>query len=227
MSVIQNSPDQDPSAPAAGRVTPHGARRVGRSRDNLGRLVFEASRRAEAMGLVDNVDPHASGATDLDTVRRLARRVGRAGIAAATAAHLNNVEAPSREELAALLETMIAALEASPAPKFEWGGLGRVFDPEELAALLQVSVSSLKRYQSGDRTTPDLIAARLHFLALLVGDLAGSYNEIGIRRWFHRKRTQLDGRPPAAFLKAEWNPDDEGPARVRGLARELVSVSAT
>jgi hypothetical protein len=227
MSVIQNRPDQDPSAPAAGRVTPHGARRVGRSRDNLGRLVFEASRRAEAMGLVDNVDPHASGAADLDTVRRLARRVGRAGIAAATAAHLNNVEAPSREELAALLETMIAALEASPAPKFEWGGLGRVFDPEELAALLQVSVSSLKRYQSGDRTTPDLIAARLHFLALLVGDLAGSYNEIGIRRWFHRKRTQLDGRPPAAFLKAEWNPDDEGPARVRELARELVSVSAT
>jgi hypothetical protein len=102
-----------------------------------------------------------------------------------------------------------------------------VFDPDELAALLQVSVSSLKRYQSGDRATPDTIAARLHFLALLVGDLAGSYNEIGIRRWFHRKRTQLDGRPPAALLKAEWDPDDEGPARVRELARELVSFSAT
>jgi hypothetical protein len=212
MSILQKSSDQAPP------------------RDNLGRLVFEASRRAEAMGLIEdvkNVEPHAPGAVDLDTVRRLARRVGRAGIASATAAHLNNVEAPSREELAALLETMIAALEASPAPKFEWGGLGRVFDPDELAALLQVSVSSLKRYQSGDRTTPDMIAARLHFLALLVGDLAGSYNEIGIRRWFHRKRTQLDGRPPAAFLKAEWNPDDEGPARVRELARELVSVSAT
>jgi hypothetical protein len=185
------------------------------------------------MGLVEDIEPHAPGATDagnpgdIDTVRRLASRLGRAGIAAATAAHLNNVEVPSRAELTALLETMIAALEASPAPKFEWGGLGRVFDPEELAALLQVSVSSLKRYQSGDRATPDTIAARLHFLALLVGDLAGSYNEIGIRRWFHRKRTQLDGRPPAALLKAEWDPDDEGPARVRDLARELVSFSAT
>jgi hypothetical protein len=227
MSVVQKRPVLAPLAPAARRGPRHGARRVGRSRDSLGRLVFEASRRAEAMGLVTRAEPHASGAADLDTVRRLASSVGRAGIAAATAAHLNNVEAPSREDLAALLETMIAALEASPAPKFEWGGLGRVFDPEELAALLQVSVSSLKRYQSGDRTTPDLIAARLHFLALLVGDLAGSYNEIGIRRWFHRKRTQLDGLPPAAFLKAEWNPDDEGPARVRELARELVSVSAT
>jgi hypothetical protein len=227
MSVIQKRSDQAPLGPVARRGTRHGAGSVGSVRDNLGRLVFEASRRAEAMGLVENVEPHPLGAVDLDTVRRLASRVGRAGIASATAAHLNNVEAPSREELAALLETMIAALEASPAPKFEWGGLGRVFSAEELAALLQVSVSSLKRYQSGDRVTPDMIAARLHFLALLVGDLAGSYNEIGVRRWFHRKRTQLDGRPPAAFLKAEWNPDDEGPVRVRELARELVSVSAT
>src|SRR5260370_1984771 len=145
--VIQQRPHPGPLAPGAGRGPHHGARSVGRSRDNLGRLVFEASRRAEAMGLVDNVEPHAAGAADLDTVRRLASRVGRAGIAAATAAHLSNVEAPSREELAALLETMIAALEASPAPKFEWGGLARVFHPEELATLLQVSVSSLKRYQ--------------------------------------------------------------------------------
>lgn len=196
-------------------VAPPGAR--------VGRLVFEASRRAEAMGLVD---PQPPGRADLDIVRHLASRVGRAGIAASSVAHLNNVEPPSREELAGLLETMIAALEASPVPKFEWGGLGRVFDPDDLAALLQVSASSLKRYQSGDRATPDTIAARLHFLALVVGDLAGAYNDIGVRRWFHRKRTQLDGRAPAAFLKGDWDPDDEGPARVRQLARELVSFSA-
>jgi hypothetical protein len=153
--------------------------------------------------------------------------VGRAGIAASSVAQLNNVEPPSREELMGLLETMIAALEASPVPKFEWGGLGRVFDPDDLAALLQVSASSLKRYQSGDRTTPDTIAARLHFLALVVGDLAGAYNDVGIRRWFHRKRTQLGGRAPAAFLKGDWDPYDEGPARVRELARELVTFSAT
>ena len=90
-----------------------------------------------------------------------------------------------------------------------------------------MSVSSLKRYQAGDRDTPDAIAARLHCLALLVSDLAGSYNDIGIRRWFQRKRTQLDGRAPAAFLTGDWDPDDEGPARVRQLARELVSFSAT
>jgi hypothetical protein len=85
----------------------------------------------------------------------------------------------------------------------------------------------LKRYQSGERDTPDDVAARLHFLALVVSDLAGSYNDIGVRRWFQRKRTLLDGRAPVTLLKGHWDPDDEGPMRVRQLARELVSLSAT
>jgi hypothetical protein len=60
-----------------------------------------------------------------------------------------------------------------------------------------------------------------------VGDLAGSYNDAGIRRWFQRKRTALEGRSPASLLKQGWDPDDEGPARVRALARDLVTFSAT
>src|SRR5882672_6736058 len=181
---------------------------------DLRRLLFEASRRAEAMGLIPS-----DAVTDAEpaTVRLLASRVRRAGIAAAAADQLHNVEAPSDEDVAALLKTLIAALEASPVPKFEWGGLGRVFDPEDLSALINVSVSSLKRYQSGERDTPDDVAARLHFLALVVGDLAGSYNVIGVRRWFQRKRTLLDGRAPVALLKGDWDPDDEGPMRVREL----------
>jgi len=122
---------------------------------------------------------------------------------------------------------MVAALEASPVPKFEWAGLARVFPPEDLATLLHISASSLKRYEHGERTTPDAVAARLHFLALVVGDLAGSYNDIGIRRWFQRKRTLLDNRAPAAILAADWDPDDEGPMRVRALARSLTTLSAT
>ena len=140
---------------------------------------------------------------------------------------MHNVETPTPEALASLLTTMIAALEASPAPKFEWGGLARVFDAEQLASLLNISISSLKRYQAGERATPDAIAARLHFLALLVGDLAGSYNDIGVRRWFQRQRTRLDGRAPAELLTGEWDPDDPGARHVRELARELVALSAT
>jgi len=172
--------------------------------------------------------PETEGlSSELKAVRHIANQARKAGIAAATAAALNNVEPPSREALASLLETMIAALEASPVPKLEWAGLGRVFDADQLASLVGVSVSSLKRYQSGERATPDSVAARLHFLALVVSDLAGSYNDIGVRRWFHRKRALLDRRAPAQLLVAEWDPDDAGPRRIRDLARELVSLSAT
>jgi hypothetical protein len=176
------------------------------------------------MGLVE---PAAVTNADPAAVHLLASRVRRAGIATAAADELHNVEAPSAGEVAALLETLIKALEASPVPKFEWASLGRVFGAEDLAVLINVSVSSLKRYQSGDRETPDDVAARLHFLALVVGDLAGSYNDIGVRRWFQRKRTLLDGRAPAALLKGNWDPDDEGPMRVRELARELIALSTT
>jgi len=204
---------------------------------DIGRLLFEASRRAEAMGLVE---PHsmahlrgsgAPGSTaeiaDIKAVRHIAQQARKAGIAAATASALNNVEAPTREELASLLRMMITALEASPVPKFEWAGLARVFDVEQLSSLLDVSISSLKRYQSGERATPDAVAARLHFLVLVVSDLAGSYNDIGIRRWFHRRRTLLDGRAPVHLLAGDWDPDEPGPRRVRELAGELVSLSAT
>lgn len=189
----------------------------------LSRLAFEAARRAEAMGIVEAVAPRA----DVAAIRQFATQVRKAGIAASAADLINNVEAPSDAELAGLMQTIVAALEASPVPKYEWRGISRVFAPEDLAELLSVSLSSLKRYQSGERETPDDVAARLHFLALVVGDLAGSYNEIGIRRWFHRKRTLLDGRTPASYLKRDWDPDDEGPARVRQLARDLVTMSAT
>jgi hypothetical protein len=188
------------------------------------RLLVEAARRAEAMGLVE---PGTVERADADTVRRFANRVRKAGVATSVVDQLNNVAEPTREELANLLELMISALESSPVPKFEWTGLARVFPDEDLGALLNVSPSSLKRYEAGDRDTPDHVAARLHFLALVVGDLAGSYNDVGIRRWFHRKRTMLGGRSPAALLKGDWDPDEEGPARVRQLARELVSLSAT
>lgn len=175
------------------------------------------------MGLVESGAVRADAAA----IKQLASRVRKAGIAASAADVIHNVETPTRDELVALLSTIVDALEASPAPAYEWKGLARVFPPDDLAALLHVSASSLKRYQAAERDTPDTIAARLHFLALVVGDLAGSYNDIGIRRWFQRKRTALNGRTPAALLTPDWDPDDEGPRRVRQLARELVTLSGT
>lgn len=78
-------------------------------------------------------------------------------------------------------------------PDTEWKGVEPVLGADLLAQIVVVSPSSLHRYASGARPTPDYVAARLHHLALIVGDLAGSYNDIGVRRWFGRPRTQLGG----------------------------------
>ena len=120
-----------------------------------------------------------------------------------------------------------ALLEESPLPDTEWPRLVQIFDRDRLAALVGVSSASAGRYERGERTTPDEVAARLHVLALVVGDLTGAYNTIGVRRWFDRPRSALEGRTPAEVLAGAWQPEAEGPARVRELARSLVDSPAT
>lgn len=93
---------------------------------------------------------------------------------------------------------------------------------ELLAKLLDVSATSLRRYAEGERTTPDPIAARLYALAMIISDLAGGYNERGMRRWFLRPRPQLDGRSPADLMAGGFDPDSETVGRVRDLAAWLV-----
>ena len=189
------------------------------------RLTFEAYRRAEAMGLVEPAPPTED--FDLTGVKRVLQGVRDAGIARSPVIELENADTPDGQDVAELMKMVIAALEASPAPHSEWRSVSRVFDAESLAPLLGISVSSLRRYQAGTRVTPDEVAARLHFLALVISDLAGAYNEIGVRRWFQRDRSMLDGRTPATLLSGEWNPEDEGAQRVRELARSLVMLSTT
>jgi hypothetical protein len=186
-------------------------------------LAIEAWRRAEAMGLVEP----GAGPLEGPDVARLVRRVGEAGIARGPALRFDNVDVPSVADMEGLLRVVIAALEASPVAKHEWPVLTRVLEAEQLAALLGISVTSLRRYASGERDTPDAVAARLHHLALIVGDLAGAYNDVGIRRWFDRRRSALHGKAPAALLAGEWNPDDRAPRQVRDLARSLATLSAT
>jgi hypothetical protein len=87
------------------------------------------------------------------------------------------------------------------------------------------------RTRSGevDTGTPQDVAERLHWLALIVGDLLGSYNDYGIRRWFERKRTALGGRSPREVLElvGDWSPDDPKVAKVRDLAASLAALGAT
>jgi hypothetical protein len=112
-------------------------------------------------------------------------------------------------------------------PEFEWNRLTEVLGLELLPRLLGISPSSVRRYKAAARTTPDDVADRLHFLSLIVGDLSGAYNEIGIRQWFERKRAQLHGRTPLDRLKARWKPNQLGPRLVQDLARALIASPAT
>ncbi len=182
--------------------------------------------RSAAMGLLSEAE-----VTELNpgTVRNLVADLqlhglaGTAGISLAPLMH----DTPQPWDLATerlledRLDQLAQVLEESPAPATEWPSMRDVFGDELLATLLDVSASSLRRYASGERTTPDATAARLHWLAMVVSDLAGGYNELGMRRWFERPRAQLGGLSPRAALGPGWQPDDAAALRVRALAAAL------
>lgn len=178
--------------------------------------------RADAMGLLPP-DEHIT-TLDMSSFRKAVRHIHRAGIARNIQLELSDT---SGSVLERTLEHLNLALEESPVPEFEWNRLTHVLGLDLLSRLLSISPSSIRRYKAAARTTPDDVAEKLHFLSLMVGDLSGAYNEIGIRQWFERKRAQLDGRTPLDFLKARWNPAQPGPRRVQELARALVASPAT
>ena len=189
------------------------------------RVAFQAVTalgRADAMGLLPADERIET--LDLSSFRNAVRHIHRVGIARNIQLDLTDASGPHLERT---LEHLNLALEESPVPEFEWNRLTEVLGLELLSRLLRLSVSSIRRYRANARTTPDEAAERLHFLSLIVGDLAGAYNEIGIRQWFERKRAQLDGRMPLDLLKGRWKPAQPGPRRVQDLARALVTSPAT
>ena len=189
----------------------------------LASAAIAALMRADAMGLLSR----PVTCLDDSALQRLETGMADAGIGRTFLAELRRLPCSDTARLSALLERINEALDQSPAPAHEWRALQNVLGVDLLIRLLGISRSSARRYISGGRSTPDTIAARLHFLAFVVGDLAGAYNDIGVRRWFDRPRERLDGRTPAQALGGEWSPEDDAPGRVRKLARALASSPAT
>jgi hypothetical protein len=197
------------------------------SEPGLTRLGIHVLMRAASMGLFDR--DQVISRLDWESYQALIRTIATdGGLGQGLVAEAISLT-PTSERLAyqALLERVADALEASPVPDREWRPMLDVFAHQDLAPLLGASSSSIRRYADGSRTTPQEIAERLHFLALVVGDLAGAYNAFGVRRWFKRRRKLLSGKAPADLLKGAWAPDDRGPMRVRELAHTLVSLAAT
>lgn len=182
----------------------------------------EALKAMEAMGLLGDEEIEV---LSLDVVRSAARRAALAGVGEAAAASLQaSLDAPG---VARALRELHRALEGSPVPAFEWPAMVDLFGPERLADLVGISIASLRRYASGERATPDVVAARLHLLARVVADVRGAYSEVGVRRWFERSRSSLGGRSPAEVLAGEWDPDGEDARAVLELARSLTGSPAT
>ena len=171
--------------------------------------------------------PRAIDRLDLEEWERVARDVSQAGIGQGLFIGHARVTDLESGRFCAMLQHVNEALDASPVPASEWPALQRVLGSDLLARLLNISTVSLRRYRTGIRTTPDDIAARLHALALMVGDLSGAYNDLGIRRWFVRPRTILGNSAPADVLTAGWRPEDPEPRRVRHLAGALTASPVT
>jgi uncharacterized protein (DUF2384 family) len=136
-------------------------------------------------------------------------------------AEADTLDAKAARRMEAALDHAAQVLEHSPAPAAEWPAMRAVFGDDSLGVLVGIALSSLRRYAAGERETPQPVAERLHWLALVVGDLAGGYNEFGIRRWFDRPRTQLGGRSPRQLLGTGWQVDSEPVRQVRALAAGL------
>ncbi len=192
---------------------------------DFARLLADLAISAEAMGLVRLPDTAIS--LDLDLLDAVLSELAKAGIARKHIAQFRSTEQLDPKDTVNFLSYLTEVLEESPLPTHEWEGLLRVFDNDDLAKFLNVSPSSLTRYARGQRATPDEVAERLHFLARLVGDLKGTYNDLGIRRWFQRPRSRLKDHSPAELLQGEWLPEDPSPQAIRKLARSLVLSSAT
>ena len=186
-------------------------------------MAIAALSRADAMGLL----PEKITCLDLKAMLGLETGMAEARIGQAFVAELHRLPTVEPARLAVLLKKIVEALNESPAPTHEWRVLHEVLGPEVLGRLVGISPSSVRRYLTGARSTPDPVAARLHFLAFIVGDLAGAYNDIGVRRWFDRPRALLKRNTPADLLGNNWRPEDDGSRRVRKLAQSLAASPAT
>jgi uncharacterized protein (DUF2384 family) len=194
---------------------------------DLAARAVTALRQADAMGLLPaNITIRK---LDADSFRKATQRLPlpRRNILEEIARALDANDPDQRTRLAGFLEKLNEILRTTPVPDHEWAKVLLVLDSELLSRLVGVSESSLRRYKSRSRETPDEIADRLHFVATLVGYLTGAYNEMGVRRWFERKRARLQDRSPADVLSGQWKPGDVEPEKVRELAQSLASSPAT
>lgn len=174
--------------------------------------------RAEAMGLIEL---ESGGSLNQSLLEKTVQAIEGIGVGRQLASELD-----VRGDLRGALDGLSELLERSPHPATEWRSLTSLLGAPLLSRLTGISESSIRRYTSGDRETPDEVATRLHFVAMVCADVLGGYNRYGLRRWFLRARTKLDGQSPEELLGQDWDVDGPQAQRVAELARSLVTMGA-
>jgi uncharacterized protein (DUF2384 family) len=181
---------------------------------------------AEGVGLLPEQDAPVVR-LDLELVRGIARLMLDEGVGRTAALTiLEGSRARSAAVLADRISDLSRSLTDSPMPDRELDQLLGTYGREPLIDLLGISEASLRRYVARERSVPDIVAARAHVLALVTADLSGSYNAIGVRRWWERPRSALGGRSPREVLGTDWDPDSSAARGVAALAHELVGGGA-
>jgi uncharacterized protein (DUF2384 family) len=188
----------------------------------LTRLAFGLVARAQVMScLPDGV--HGVVHLDRPLLEGVRTCFRTAGIATMPAVGLPDTD---DQELEHALDETLAAVDASPHPAGEWAPARDLLDDALLARILGISESSLRRYASGARETPDQIAWRLHVVARMLASLLGSYNAYGVRRWFERPRAMLEGRTPAQVIMSAEHEEDPALGVVFELSDALVGAGS-
>jgi uncharacterized protein (DUF2384 family) len=182
--------------------------------------------RAETMGLLADIGTIST--LDSAVMAAVLQHLGKAGLLQRAVTQGSVARLPTDAEgLVDLLREANTALEDSPLPRQEWSPVRTILGDALLARLCGISEASLRRYDSGARSTPDVVAQRLHSLALIIADLHGAYNDYGVRRWFQRPRPQLGGRSPQDLLTPGWISDSHEVGQLRELAEALTGSPAT
>lgn len=189
-------------------------------------LVLQLVARAQTMGFLPEGE---SGRIELsrEYLAELARLLRLEGIATVATARLLEVTRRDQiddDDLLDALRATLAAIDASPRPEGEWEPARAMLGDDLLAGMTRISESSLRRYASGERGTPDDVAWRLHVVARLLSSLVGSFNEYGVRRWFERPRSALEGATPGEILEQAESEDDEQLQQVIELADQLLGA---
>jgi hypothetical protein len=189
-------------------------------------LLLDVLFKADAMGLLDK--PLNVLALDSRTINHHMRLIAAKGIGQKALLDAELWGKLDPEEIAIRLDTVNKALEESPVPDSEMEAVRHYIPDGLLAKMLDISPVSLKRYSDGSRETPDEVGRRLHTLALVIGDLKGSFNDAGVRGWFNIKRPKaLGNKSPVELLKGPWKPTDPEAIKVRNCSRSLNASIAT